>query len=110
MRLAYTLSRVNESRLPEAVAAEIRAELARRRLSARRAAARLGWTQAYLSRRLNGDVPFDVGDIEALAGLLGVPPQRFFRSYASDDDDPEGQLRALADAWRRRGQTVKRTA
>ena len=76
------------------MAAEIRAELARRRLSARAAAARLGWTQAYLSRRLNGDVPFDVEDIEALADLLGVPPQRFFRSNASDDD-PEVQLRAL---------------
>jgi transcriptional regulator with XRE-family HTH domain len=100
---------VKEPRLPEAVAAEIRAELARRRLSARRAAARLGWTQAYLSRRLNGDVPFDVKDIEALAGLLGVSPQRFFRSYASDDD-PEDQLRALADAWQRRSATVKRTA
>lgn len=101
-----------EPRLPEAVAAEIRAELARRRLSARRAAARLGWTQAYLSRRLNGDVPFDVKDIEALAGLLGVPPQQFFRSHASDDPlaDPEEQLQALADAWRRRTQTAKRTA
>lgn len=76
---------MTEPRLPEAVAAEIRAELARQRLSARRAAARLGWTQAYLSRRLNGDVPFDVEDIEALADLLGVVPERFFRSNRDED-------------------------
>ena len=110
---------MTEPRLPEAVAAEIRAELARRRLSARRAAARLGWTQAYLSRRLNGDVPFDVEDIEALAELLGVPPQRFFRRNSSNDDDPEGDLLALKNlppkvrrylADHVRATAVKRTA
>ena len=87
--------------MPETVAAEIRAELARHRLSARRAAARLGWTQAYLSRRLNGDVPFNVEDIEALAGLLGVSPQRFFRGNTSDDEDRLLALNTLSPSAKR---------
>ena len=55
-------------------------------------------------------MPFDVEDIEALGNLLGVSPQRFFRRNNASDDDPEDQLRALADAWQRRTRAVKRTA
>lgn len=62
----------------EAVAAEVRAQLARNRLSGRRAAAMLGWKQTYLSRRLTGAVPFDVDDLAALADLLEVPIEQFF--------------------------------
>lgn len=64
------------------VANEVRAHLARRRLSARQAAFRLGWTQAYISRRMTGDAPFDVADLDQLARLLDVdmsdflPPRR----------------------------------
>jgi len=64
--------------LHEYVAGEVRAHLARARLSGRRAALQLGWTQPYMSRRLTGDIPFDVTDLEALAGLLGVPVTAFF--------------------------------
>jgi transcriptional regulator with XRE-family HTH domain len=62
----------------EAVAAEVRAELARHRLSGVRAAKALGWTQNYISRRLSGAVPFDVADLAALADLLEVPVTTFF--------------------------------
>ncbi len=61
----------------DSVAAEVRAELARQRMSGRRAAAALGWTPPYLSRRLSGDVPFDIADLTALARLLDVPASNF---------------------------------
>ena len=62
----------------QTVAAEVRAELARQRISGRQAARRLGWTQQSLSRRLTGDIPFDVAELAELAALLGVPVTAFF--------------------------------
>jgi len=61
-----------------AVAAEVRAHLARRRISGRQAAFALGWKQPYISRRLSGEIPFDVNDLVAIADLLGVPVAAFF--------------------------------
>ena len=61
-----------------AVAAEVRAQLARRRISGRQAAFALGWKQPYIARRLSGDIPFDVNDLAALARLLEVPVTEFF--------------------------------
>jgi transcriptional regulator with XRE-family HTH domain len=61
----------------ESVAAEVRAQLARQKISGRQAAAQLGWTQPYMSRRLTGEIPFNVADLAALAELLGVPAKRF---------------------------------
>ena len=52
--------------------------MARQRISGRQAARRLGWTQQALSRRLNGDIPFNVTELAALAGLLGVQVSTFF--------------------------------
>ncbi len=60
------------------VAGEVRAELARARISGNKLAALLGQSQPYWSRRLSGKVAFDVDDLEALSGLLGVPIARFF--------------------------------
>ena len=60
------------------IAAEVRAQLARQRLSGRRAAFALGWKQPYIARRLSGDIPFDVNDLTALADLLGLPVSEFF--------------------------------
>ncbi len=61
-----------------AVAAEVRAQLARKRVSGRQAALALGWKQPYISRRLTGEIPFDVNDLTALADLLGLPVSEFF--------------------------------
>jgi transcriptional regulator with XRE-family HTH domain len=62
-----------------AVAAEVRACLARRNMTANQAAKELGWTQPYISRRLSGQVVFNVRDLNALADLLGVSVIRFFQ-------------------------------
>lgn len=64
--------------LQEMVSDEVRAWLARRRLSASRAAKALQWTDMYLSRRLNNKIPFDLNDLESLAMLLDVPVTAFF--------------------------------
>jgi transcriptional regulator with XRE-family HTH domain len=61
------------------VAGEVRAWLGRRNMSARQAALKIGWTQPYLSRRITGDVPFNVRDLDSLAGLLDVDPSVFFQ-------------------------------
>lgn len=64
--------------LRESVAAGVRARLAWQRISARKAALELGWSEPYMSRRLVGSVPFDVSDLEQLAGLLDLPVTAFF--------------------------------
>jgi transcriptional regulator with XRE-family HTH domain len=72
----------------EAVAAEVRAELARQQLSGIRAAKALGWTQNYISVRLRGAVPFDVVDLVAMANLLEVPPAQFFVGLSTNVRTP----------------------
>lgn len=58
----------------EQVAAEIRAQLARRRMSGRALAKQLGETPTWVSRRLAGQVPLDVDDIQRIAEVLGLTP------------------------------------
>jgi len=59
------------------VASEIRAELGRQNLSQGNLATALGWTEAYLSRRLTGQVAFSLADIGAIARTLGVRASQF---------------------------------
>lgn len=63
--------------LREMVAAEVRAEIARQRRTARSVAMQLGWTAPYISRRLSGQTPFTLDDLDAISGALGVPMSRF---------------------------------
>lgn len=58
----------------EQVAAELRAHLARRRLSGRALAKLLDENQTWVSRRLAGQVPLDVDDIQRIAEALGLTP------------------------------------
>jgi transcriptional regulator with XRE-family HTH domain len=60
------------------VAGEVRAWLARKQVSGRSAAQKLGMTEIYLNRRLRGVVPFNVVDLAALARLLDIPMTAFF--------------------------------
>lgn len=66
------------------VAGEVRANLARNRVSALQAAKALGWSYPYMSRRLNGHTPFTVDDLEALAKLLSVSVLDFFPAGGGD--------------------------
>ena len=54
------------------VAANIRAELARQRVSQRTLADELGMSPAALSNRLAGATPIDVNELGAIADALGV--------------------------------------
>jgi hypothetical protein len=92
--------RVNTSTQHE-VAAEVRAQIARKRRSGRSVALQLGWTQAYMGRRLVGEVPFNVNDLAAIADVLEVPVTVFF-SF------PERTGVGVADGVNR-GPRVRRT-
>ncbi len=54
------------------VADTIRAELARRRISQTVVAERLGLSQATVSRRLLGEYPFTVDEVDTIAEMLGL--------------------------------------
>jgi ribosome-binding protein aMBF1 (putative translation factor) len=62
----------------EYVATEVRAELARQRLSVTEAARRLGWGQTVLYRRVTGEIAFEASELAQVARLLGVPIEKFF--------------------------------
>jgi transcriptional regulator with XRE-family HTH domain len=56
----------------DSVAANVRAELARRRVRPDDLATALGISRSALHRRLTGEVPFDVNQLQTVAGHLGV--------------------------------------
>ena len=62
------------------VAAEVRAEMARQQMPQAKLAALLGVAQQTVSRRLVGEVPFDVSELARIAEVLGVPMTQFLGS------------------------------
>lgn len=67
--------------------------LARRRMSAAELARRAGMKQPYLSRRMTGEIAFDLDDIEAIAAALGVTVQDLI--YPQGSDRPSAIARYL---------------
>ena len=69
------------------VAAEVRGHLAKRNIPAYKLSEVLGSTQSrgYWQRRVSGELSFDIDDLDALAGLLGVRITDFFTGH---DDTP----------------------
>lgn len=59
-----------------AAAANVRAELARRQITARKLAEITGRDGTYWSRRLNGQRPMSLEDLEQVAEITGVPIER----------------------------------
>lgn len=55
------------------VGANVRAEMARRRISQRALGEHLSLCQSSVSMRLRGSRPFDVQELESVALFLGVP-------------------------------------
>lgn len=68
-----------------AVAAEVRAEMARQRVSQQPIADALGMSRQALSRRLVGEIPFDVSELEQIANFLGVSVGRFWPAAVTAD-------------------------
>lgn len=54
-----------------AVSAEIRAVMARQRVSGAKLAEAAGMSQGYLSKRLRDQAPFTLNDVEAISKALG---------------------------------------
>ena len=54
------------------VAANVRAELARRRITQTEVAQRLGVTRQNVAQRLNGTVDFRVGELISIANMLDI--------------------------------------
>ncbi|HEX6870170.1 MAG TPA: helix-turn-helix transcriptional regulator, partial [Micromonosporaceae bacterium] len=59
-------------RLRHSVAEEVRVAMVRRKMNGAGLAVAIGRSQAYVSRRLTGETPFDVDDLERIAVVLGV--------------------------------------
>jgi transcriptional regulator with XRE-family HTH domain len=58
--------------LSDLVAEEIRALMARRRMSGRQLATKLGVSPSWVSYRLTGTQPIDVNDLSRIAAALGA--------------------------------------
>ena len=58
--------------LTQHVTQEIRAEMARQRLTQQQLAARMRWTPGYLHRRLAASVPWSTDDLDEVASALGL--------------------------------------
>lgn len=68
----HHVSMTDKTLLSARVAGEIRAEMARRRISGRSLASELGVSQAWMSGRLSGATPIDLNDLELIAQGIGV--------------------------------------
>lgn len=74
------------------VAANVRAEMARRRWSGNALARQIGWAQSAMSRRLTAAIPFNVDELDLIARTLGVPFAALVvpQTEAPHPDEPGG--------------------
>lgn len=80
------------------IAANLDAELTRKRWTKRKAAEALGLTHMYVSRRANGEVELSGSDLAMFAGFLEVPVSRFFVGLPEVDSNhqPAGSQSAAS--------------
>jgi transcriptional regulator with XRE-family HTH domain len=69
--------------LRDTVSAEVRAEMARQRLSQQALAGRLGEKQWWVSKRLTRSIPFTIEDLERIAAALDKPVTHFLAERAA---------------------------
>lgn len=89
------------------VAEEIRVMLARRRMSGSELARQIGASQPYVSRRLTGEIAFDVDDLEAIAAALEVTPVQLLGVGGSRN--PTNEQRSIRETLGRNGSTRPRS-
>ncbi len=68
----------------ERVATEVRAEMGRQRKSGSWLARALNQSQSAVQRRLQGEHPFDLDELSAVAAALDVPISEFFIALRDD--------------------------
>lgn len=61
------------------IAAEVRAQMARRQVSGASMAVTLGKSQKWMSRRTTGEIAFDMDDLEQVAKVLEVDVEQLLR-------------------------------
>lgn len=59
--------------MSQVIVENVRAELARRRLTQEQVGVEIGLTQKAMSRRLTGEVEFSGSELQKLAEFLGTP-------------------------------------
>jgi transcriptional regulator with XRE-family HTH domain len=74
---------VMEQTTTERTAAIVRAEVARHKLSSKELETLLKRSRTTVWRRLNGEYPFDVEELSAIADRLGIPLGTFFAEDAA---------------------------
>lgn len=66
----------------ERVGNNVRAEMSRRRITQDQVAVELGISQPQVSKRILGEIAFDVVELEKLARLMKVPVEQFLQIAA----------------------------
>ena len=89
MSAMSTLYSVPNETLSQTVARRIRGLLGEKRISQAAFARLLGTNVASMSRRLSGDHPIDLAEVEKYAAALGVSPERLLTGRP-DGNDPGG--------------------
>ncbi|MEF2979048.1 helix-turn-helix domain-containing protein [Subtercola sp. YIM 133946] len=74
-----------ESKLHQRIAAEIRADMARKKITQSTLMEALLMTQPSLSKRLTGERPFTLSEMEKVCGVLRIAPNELLRR-ANDVD------------------------
>lgn len=88
------------------IAGNIRAEIARAKVTQGEVATALGQNQQWVSRRMTGSIPWSADDLVAIADLLGVHPAVLLGGR--EPDGPRGGGRRAA-AWAPRGSNPQPT-
>lgn len=78
------------ARLTDRVADEVRANMARARMTQTDLAGVLGLTQSAVSKRLRGKIAFSVDELEMVADALGVHPAVLLGGIGSNNPSPTG--------------------
>ena len=68
--------------LAQRVAGNVRAEMARGGVSQSTLARKMHRTQQYVSRRVAGNIPFNVAELDEIASIMEVPVEAFFTPAA----------------------------
>lgn len=78
--------------LARALSAEVRAALARQRMTVKDLALKAGLSESYLGKRLRDDAPMTINDLESVCAALGEDVQAFFIAAirAAQNSDAEG--------------------
>lgn len=82
------MSNIKAVRPTDVVAANVRAEMARRRVTQRDIGAALGIAHSAVSHRLTGRTAFDVNELATIAGLLDVEVSDLVDGVLSDSSPP----------------------